>query len=135
MAEENEKTKNGGKSISVFLVDDDKFLLDMYSLKFKNAGADVSVAFGSLEALKKLREGFSPDVILLDVIMPGMDGLELLENIRKEKLASNSTIIILTNQADDSDKAKKLGADGFIVKAMNIPSDVVRQVLEIYNKK
>lgn len=125
----------GSDGISIFLVDDDKFLLDMYSLKFKNANYHVDIAFGSLDALKKLREGFSPNIILLDIIMPGMDGMELLETIRKENLAKNSIIVVLTNQADDNERAKKLGADGFIVKAMSIPSEVVNQVTEIYNKK
>jgi two-component system chemotaxis response regulator CheY len=141
MAEDTEKKEKdgvpekGNTGMTVFLVDDDKFLLDMYSVKFKKAGVTVDVASSSLEALKKIREGFSPEVILLDIIMPGMDGLELLGTIRKERLALKSKIIILTNQADDNEKAKKIGIDGFIVKAMSIPSEVVNQVMEIYNKK
>ena len=123
------------KKIKIMLVDDDHFLLDMYSLKFKTRGMDIITADGSSQALEKIRGGESPDVILLDIIMPTMDGLELLKIIRDEKLVPNTTIIMLTNQSDETEKAKELGADGYIVKATTIPSEVVDQVLEIYNKK
>ena len=117
----------------IFLVDDDRFLLDMYAVKFQKSGLEVETANGSSVALQRLREGYTPDIILLDIIMPTMDGLALLEIIRAEKLASTSTIIMLTNQADDEEKAEKLGIDGFIIKAMTIPSEVVTKVLEVYN--
>ncbi len=134
MPEENTEQNKEGKT-SIFIIDDDKFLLDMYSLKFRNAGLGVEVAFSSAEAMKRLKEGFAPHIILLDIIMPGMDGIELLKTIRTEKLSPQSTIILLTNQADDADKVQTLGIDGFIIKAMNVPSEVVRQVLDIYKKR
>lgn len=116
----------------IFLVDDDRFLLDMYTVKFQKNGLDVETATGSNAALTRLREGYMPDIILLDIIMPTMDGLALLEVIRAEKLAEKSTIIMLTNQADDEEKAEQLGIDGFIIKAMTIPSEVVAKVMDIY---
>lgn len=119
----------------ILLIDDDRFLLDMYSLKFKSHDLDVDVASGSVAALDKLRNGYKADIILLDIIMPTMDGIALLEKIREENLASDSVVIMLTNQADDFEKAKKLGIDGFIVKAMTIPSEVVDKVLDIYKQK
>ena len=123
------------KSYSVLLVDDDRFLLDMYRKKFQENGAEVDVAVGSHEALGKLREGKSPDILLLDVIMPTMDGVELLEAIRKDKLAQSSTIIMLTNESDKNkiEEAKKLGIKGYIVKATSIPSEVVEEALKIAN--
>lgn len=123
------------KQLKILLVDDDKFLLDMYLLKFKKSGLQIDTASNSLGALEKLREKDAYDIILLDIIMPGMDGLELLKTIRQEKLASKAVVIMLTNQADDFQKAKDLGAEGYIVKATTIPSEVVSQVLEIYNNK
>lgn len=117
---------------TIFLVDDDRFLLDMYSVKFAKSGLHVDVAPGSTPALQKLRDGYKPDIILLDIIMPTMDGIALLEVIRAEKLAPNATIVMLTNQADDEDKALQFDIDGFIVKAMTIPSEVVAKVLEIH---
>ncbi len=139
MQEDPEKPKEekipNSKGVKIFLVDDDKFLLDMYSLKFTKSGCIVSIATNGTDALKQLRDGYVPDIILLDIIMPHVDGLELLETIRGEKLAEKAAVIMLTNQADDDEKAQKLGIDGFIVKAMNIPSEVVTQVLGIYRKK
>lgn len=117
---------------TIFLVDDDRFLLDMYSVKFQKSGLHVDVAPGSTIALQKLRDGYTPDIILLDIIMPTMDGVALLEVIRAEKLAPNATIVMLTNQADDEDRALQFNIDGFIVKAMTIPSEVVAKVLEIH---
>ena len=123
------------QQIKIFLVDDDKFLLDMYSLKFKKSNCDVEVAFSGDEALKKMRGGYAPDIILLDIIMPAMDGIEILKTIREEKLLPQATIVMLTNQADDQPKVEVYHIDGFIIKAMNIPSEVVSKVLDIYNKK
>ena len=116
----------------ILLIDDDRFLLDMYSIKFKKSGLEVDVATGGGVALQKLREGYSTDIILLDIIMPTIDGLELLEIIRTEKLVPEAVIIMLTNQADDEEKVEKFGIGGFIVKAMTIPSEVVSKVLDIY---
>lgn len=125
------------KKYSLLIVDDDKFLLDMYSLKFGKSGFDVQTAVGSLQALKLLRDGQKPDIIILDIVMPAMDGLELLAAIRKERLSPSSIIIMLTNQSQSSDidKAKALGVDGYIVKATTIPSEVVTEVMDIIKKK
>ena len=125
------------KKYKVFIVDDDKFLLDMYATKFKNLGHDASVAVGSVEALEKLRGGATPEVLILDIIMPAMDGLELLETIRKENLVPNAVVVMLTNETDPAkiEKAKSLGVAGYIVKATTIPSEVVSEVVSIVNKK
>lgn len=118
---------------TVLIVDDDKFLLDMYRKKFESAGSTVEVAVGSEDALAKLRGGAAPDILILDIIMPGMDGLELLSVIRKEKLAPRSSVIMLTNESGQEKikQAKTLGIKGFIVKAMSIPSEVVEEALKI----
>ncbi|MEI7777691.1 MAG: response regulator [bacterium] len=123
----------------IFIVDDDKFLLSMYSIKFQKEGFDVVVAVDGNDALTKLREGLVPDVIILDIVMPVMDGLELLQKIRDEHLVQESVIIILSNQGQSSDieKAKQLGVEGYIVKATTIPSEVlaeVKKVLARHNK-
>ena len=117
----------------VYLVDDDRFLLDLYAVKFKNAGHEVSAFSGGEDLLVALRKdgAIPPDVILLDLIMPGMGGFEALETIRKEHLAKGAKIIILSNQGQDSDieKAKQLSADGYIIKASAIPSEVLAETL------
>ncbi len=86
-----------------------------------------------MKALDELRAGKTPDIILLDIIMPGMTGFEFLEAVKKEGLAKNAKIIVLSNQGQDDDikKAIDLGAAGYIVKASAIPSEVLEKTLEI----
>lgn len=124
------------KKQKVLIVDDDQFLINMYSLKFSNEGFEVSSATKGEEALDKLRDGLEPDIILLDVVMPSLGGIGILEKIRREKLAEKSFVIMLTNQGDrsDIDQANKLGVDGYIVKATSTPSGVVEEVMNIYNR-
>lgn len=121
--------------VKILLIDDDKFLLDMYSLKFKKSDLIVDTSSNSNSALEKIKSGNEYDIVLLDIIMPGMDGLELLKIIRQEKFIPEATIIMLTNQADDVEKAKAFGVDGYIIKATTIPSEVVDRVLLIYKEK
>jgi len=122
---------------SVLLVDDDKFLLEMYKKKFEEVVAEIHVAVGAEDALAKLHEGLTPDILILDIIMPNMDGLELLAEIRKEKLVPNAVVIMLTNESDKAkiEKAKELGVKGYIVKATSIPSEVVDEALKIAQMK
>lgn len=119
----------------IFIVDDDKFLLDMYTFKFKEKGFDVVQAFGSVDALDKLKGGITPDVLLLDVVMPTMDGFELLGVIRERGLTPKSKVIILSNlgQAADIEKGRSLGAQGYVIKASSTPSEVVEKVLAVLN--
>jgi len=121
----------------ILLIDDDKFLLDMYVIKFGKAGYEVKTADSTDLGLKMVRDGFVPDVMLVDIVMPGMDGLDLVERIKKERLAPNAIVIMLTNQGapDDISRAKKIGVDGYIVKATTIPSDVLNEVEKICNSK
>ncbi len=117
----------------IYIVDDDKFLLDLYAVKFRNAGHDISMFVSGEDLLNALRktDAVPPDAVLLDIIMPGIGGLGALEVIRKEQLAKSTKIIILSNQGQDSDieKAKRLGADGYIIKASAIPSEVFAETL------
>jgi CheY-like chemotaxis protein len=123
------------KKPKILLVDDDRFLLDMYVLKFKANNIQIDTSSSSKDTLEKLRAGEKYDVIMLDIIMPNIDGIELLTIIRQEKLCEGSSIIMLTNQADDVEKAKALGVDGYIIKATTIPSEVVETVLNIFKNK
>jgi putative two-component system response regulator len=119
----------------VLIIDDDKFLLNMYSIKFSKNDFEVSSATSGEEAINKIKEGYVPDIILLDIIMPGMDGFEILEKIKKDNLAPKASVIMLTNQGQlaDIERAKALGTSGYIIKATTIPSEVVEEVTRIYN--
>jgi len=126
----NEKKK-------IFIIDDDSFLLSMYSMKFEKSGFEAKVAVNGADALEVLRGGYRPDVLLMDLIMPVMDGFAMYETIKKENLAPGALAVMLTNQGTVSDinRAKELGVNGFIVKATTIPSEVVEEVKSLLNKK
>jgi CheY-like chemotaxis protein len=121
------------KKYKVLIVDDDKFLLEMYKKKFEKYELETDISVGPTEVLEKLRAGATPDILILDIIMPEMDGIELLKTIRDEKLSPNSIVVMLTNESDAEriNKAKELGAAGYIIKATSIPSEVVEEVLKI----
>jgi len=124
------------KKHSIFIVDDDNFLIDMYSLKFTQSGYQVDTALGPDAALEKLKSGFSPEVMLLDIVMPAMNGFELMEKMKHENLAKSTKIIILSNRGQQSDitRGQELGAVGYIVKANSTPAEVVTKVGEIVAK-
>lgn len=121
----------------ILLVDDDKFLLDMYSLKFSQAGYVVHPCFSTHEALTVLRGGLTPSAVLFDVTMPGEDGFALVQTINEEKLAVGARLIALTNQGSDADKkhAEELGVHRYCIKATLIPSEVVAMVKDELSKK
>jgi CheY-like chemotaxis protein len=124
---------NGNTSYKILIVDDDKFLLNMYSIKFQKEKFEVVTATDGSDALKKLQEGFVPDAIVLDIVMPIMDGIEFLEKMRAQKLAEKTAVLILSNQGQSADieKAKAMGIDGYIVKATTIPAEVVAEVMRM----
>lgn len=113
----------------VLIIDDDPFILDMYVLKFKEQGFDVESARDGKEALKKAKE-YKPDTVLLDVVMPAMDGFEVLQMLKKDPEMRGAKIIILTNlgQKEEVKRGTELGADDYIIKAHFTPSEVVEKV-------
>ena len=126
-----------GDKKKILIVDDDSFLLDMYALKFSQNNFEVYTAGNGVEAIKKLEGGLNPDVMLVDIIMPEMDGFEMLEKINADKLSPNSIKIILSNKSlqEDIDRGNSLGAAGYIVKANSTPVEVINQVINILGKK
>lgn len=117
--------------MKVLLLDDDAFLRDMYAVKFKEAGHEVEIAEDGPAALAVL-EDTVVDVVVLDMVMPGMDGISFMEEASKGP-GKSSAFIVLSNQGEDSDRqrAKQAGAIGYIVKAESVPSDVVAKVEEL----
>ncbi len=117
----------------ILLVDDDKFLLTMYAKKLGNSGFVIETAENGNLALDKIKGGFSPDILVADVVMPGMDGMELVKTLKAQNLLPKVKIVMLTNQSESPDikVARDLGVDGYIIKATTIPSEVVSKVREI----
>ena len=117
----------------VIIVDDDSFLVDMYAAKFSNVGVSVEACRSGTDLIEKLKAGLQADLILLDIVMPNLTGIETLNEVRNQKLAENIPIVMLTNQNDEQNinEAKKLGVSGYIVKSAATPSEVVNEVLNI----
>lgn len=116
----------------VLLVDDDKFLLDMYSVKFTQQGYTVYAALSVKAAIDVLKGGFAAQAVVFDLVMPQENGFALLEQIRSLKLIPGAALIALSNQSDEAEKkrAEELGATRYIIKASMIPSEVVAAVGE-----
>jgi len=126
------------KKYNIYIIDDDPFLLDMYNLKFQQSGHTVQCFTDGAEALESLRKGNECDVILLDMVMPQIDGYEVLRTIRQENLVGESTaVVILSNQGQEKDiaRAQEYGVDGYLVKANTLPSEVLEKVVELIEQK
>ncbi|OGZ56742.1 MAG: hypothetical protein A3H64_01655 [Candidatus Ryanbacteria bacterium RIFCSPLOWO2_02_FULL_45_11c] len=121
---------------TVLIVDDDEFLLEMYALKFKEEGFTVEIAETGKDALTKI-ESVKPDVVLLDVVLPEMDGFAVLQKMRPEKKSGLPIIVLLTNlsQKDDTERGMRLGADDYVVKAHFTPSEVVEKVRKLLSAR
>lgn len=121
----------------IFIIDDDEFLLDMYAVKFRESGFEIEVASSGSDALDKIKNGLNPDIILLDIVMPKMDGFEFLKQLRKDNLVPGSPIIILTNlgQREDIQKGQAFGVKDYVIKAHHTPSEVVAKIKQILENK
>src|SRR3989338_5803832 len=119
----------------ILIVDDDEFLLDMYVCKFQESGFAVEIAQNGQEAIEKAKKT-NPDAILLDIVMPKMDGFEALRTMKKEHIAPKAAIFILSNlgQREDTERGLDLGAVDYIVKAHFTPSEVVARVNNVLHK-
>ncbi len=106
------------KSACVLLIEDDKFLRKACEISLKKRGLTVLTAMDGEEGLCQARTG-APDLILLDMLMPKLSGLETLDALKKDEQTRRIPVVILSNSSIDSDvkKAKALGASGYLVKA------------------
>lgn len=113
------------------IVEDDIFVMDIYHTKLTQEGFDVLSATNGMDGLKKLKEEAEvPDLMLLDILMPYMDGLEMLAELKKDDRLKNIPIIMLTNlsQKADVDKGLGLGANDFLIKSHFTPSEVLDKI-------
>ncbi len=113
----------------ILIVEDDSFVMDIYQTKLSQSGYDAVGADNGLEALKKMKEG-TFDLVLLDIIMPYMDGLEVLKKIKEDEKNKNLPIILLTNlsQKEEVDKGLGLGASDYLIKSHFTPSEVLEKI-------
>lgn len=110
----------------ILIVEDDDSIRNLYNTKLTNSGFDVEVAENGQIGLEKAKK-FVPELILLDVMMPVMDGFEMLKRLRKEKGFEETPVIILSNygEVDQMTEGFTTGATDYLVKAEHTPSDVV----------
>jgi len=127
---------NEEKKYKIIIVDDDDFLVNMYATKFNNSGVEVEACNSGVTLLEKLRAGARADLILLDIVMVDMNGIEVLKKMREDKLGEGIPVVMLTNQNEEKDIeiSKKLGVSTYIVKSSFTPLEVVNEVIEIIKK-
>ena len=120
------------KQLKILLVEDDNFLLNMYADKFRVEGFEVFIADNGATGLKLAKEK-TPDLILLDVLLPKMSGFEVLQELNKDPRAKNIPVILLTNlsQKEEVTKGLELGAKDFLIKAHFMPQEVVAKVKSV----
>ncbi len=114
----------------ILLVEDEPFLSGMYQTKLKLEGFDVVTALDGEQALEKIQDG-KFDLILLDIMMPKLNGFEVLKSIRKEKgNIAKVPVLMLTNlgQKSDVEQGLLLGANDYIIKANFTPAEVVSKI-------
>ena len=116
----------------ILLVEDDPFISEMYAVKFDRAGFLCEVAMTGKEGFSKA-DSWRPDIILLDVLIPEMDGFEVLTALKKDEVLSSVPVIMLTNlgQKEDIERGMALGAAAYVVKAHFTPQEVVDKVKQI----
>lgn len=112
---------------NVLVIDDDRFLLDTYVMKFQRAGFNVHASLSAADGLQALRDGFPADAVLFSMGMRECDGYAILQKLKDEKLAERAAKIALSNDVTENDttKAGDLGAARCIAKATTMPSEVV----------
>lgn len=122
--------KKEGKHI--FLVEDDTFLSDIYQKKFAMEGFKISAVDNGEKALSEIKKK-KPDVILLDVLLPKLDGFSVLQKLKEDDEVKGIPVILLTNlgQKDDVDKGLKMGAADYLIKVHFKPSEVVEKVKKV----
>ena len=115
----------------ILITEDNEDLSMIYSAKLSAEGYSVATAKDGKEAFDRIRERM-PDLILLDIIMPRMDGLEFLRKAQKEKILEHVPIIVMTNlgQDEDREQCEKLGAKKFLVKTELSIDELARIVKE-----
>lgn len=113
----------------ILIVEDDPFLLKMYTKKLQVEGFEVEIAKDGEDGLAKLKS-FMPDLALMDVMLPKLSGIEVLEKAKSDPQTKNIPIIVISNLSTptDTDAAIKKGAAGYFIKSDNTPSQLIEKI-------
>lgn len=118
-----------GDKIKVLLVEDDPMIIDMYKLRLEEEGYEAIITDKGSQALE-LAKSEKPDIVLLDIILPEVDGFSVLSSLKSETATKKIPVIIMTNlgQESDQEKGQQLGAEEYFVKAQHTPADVINVI-------
>jgi len=113
----------------ILLIEDDPFISDVYITNLRNSGFEVSLASDGKRGLELIKKE-KINLILLDLLLPKIDGFAVLKKIKKEPSSKNIPVIILTNlgEKEDIEKGKKLGAIDYLVKISFTPKEVIEKI-------
>ena len=114
---------------TILIIEDDKFLRELISQKLNKENYKVVEAVDGEEGIKKVKEE-KPDLILLDLILPGIDGFEVLSRVKEEPSLNKIPVIVLSNlgQRDDVERGLKLGAVDYLIKAHFTPGEIIEKI-------
>jgi DNA-binding response OmpR family regulator len=117
----------------ILLIEDDPFLIDIYRTKFQEEGFSVSIVKDGKDVLNKIKEDI-PDVIILDIVLPGSDGFDILRDLKSEENLKKIKVVILSNlgRKSEIERGLSLGADKYLIKAHYTPGDVVKEVKQLF---
>ncbi|MBU1015093.1 response regulator [Patescibacteria group bacterium] len=113
----------------ILIVEDDKFLRELIVQKLASEGHEIVEAVDGEEGVRKIKEEV-PQLVLLDIILPGIDGFEVLRQIKAEPTTANVPVLILSNlgQQEDVEKGLQLGAADYIIKAHFTPGEIIEKI-------
>ncbi|HUO50285.1 MAG TPA: response regulator [Candidatus Paceibacterota bacterium] len=116
----------------ILIAEDDNFLASLLLSEFHNAGFDAMGAIDGVDAVGKVKS-WTPDILLLDILMPNKDGYAVLEELRADPSFTKLPIIIFTNlgESGDIERVKKLGITDYLVKANTTPKAILEKVEEV----
>lgn len=119
----------------ILIVEDDNFVAEVYSTKLLEMGHEVIIAQNGEEGLNALKEN-TPDMILLDIIMPVMGGIEMLEELKKNEEWKKIPVILLTNvgEKDSIQKVQSLGVKDYLIKSHFTPAEVIEKIDAVLGK-
>ena len=132
MAEEATQEKKASGKKTILVVEDDKFLRELIVQKLESEGYDIVQAVDGEKGVAQLKKE-KPDIVLLDLLLPGIDGFEVLKQAKEDKETESIPIIILSNlgQQDDVERGLKLGAADYLIKAHFTPKEIASKVQSV----
>ena len=131
MANMSKQISNTDQPKKVLLIEDEEIIIELLQKKVEREGYDVSVARNGREGLEVMKK-VKPDLVLLDIVMPEMDGFGVMENMNKDKELKDIPIVIISNsgQPVELDRAKELGAKDWLIKTEFDPKEVIEKVVK-----